>query len=59
MTDTLGTSAFTIPQERKIVTAIPGPKSNALHERRLAVVPVGVSSVLPVYIAKANGAILV
>ncbi|PPF83373.1 4-aminobutyrate--2-oxoglutarate transaminase [Subtercola sp. Z020] len=59
MTDTIGTSAFTIPQERKIVTAIPGPASNALHERRLAVVPVGVSSVLPVYIAKANGAILV
>ncbi|RFA20363.1 4-aminobutyrate--2-oxoglutarate transaminase [Subtercola boreus] len=59
MTDTLGTSVYTVPQERKIVTAIPGPLSNALHERRLAVVPVGVSSVLPVYIAKANGAILV
>ncbi|ANF30596.1 4-aminobutyrate--2-oxoglutarate transaminase [Leifsonia xyli] len=42
-----------------MVTAIPGPKSQELHQRRLAVVPTGVSSALPVYIAKANGAILV
>jgi hypothetical protein len=65
MTETLSTAAssdapvVSIPQERRIVTAIPGPRSQALHERRLAVVPSGVSSVLPVYIAKANGAILV
>jgi 4-aminobutyrate aminotransferase/(S)-3-amino-2-methylpropionate transaminase len=65
MTDTLAATAskaapaFTIPQERRIVTAVPGPKSQALHERRLSVVPLGVSSALPVYIAKANGAILV
>ena len=42
-----------------MVTAVPGPKSQALHERRLAVVPPGVSSALPVYIEKAHGAILV
>ncbi|WP_066039046.1 4-aminobutyrate--2-oxoglutarate transaminase [Herbiconiux solani] len=63
MTDTLdapvAAPVYTVPQERKIVTAIPGPKSEALHRRRLAVVPPGVSSALPVYIAKANGAILV
>ncbi len=65
MTETLSTAAssdapvVSIPQERRIVTAIPGPRSQALHERRLAVVPTGVSSILPVYIAKANGAILV
>ncbi|CAN5369549.1 4-aminobutyrate--2-oxoglutarate transaminase [soil metagenome] len=59
MTDTIGTTSYTIAQERKIVTAIPGPKSDAIHKRRLAVVPTGVSSVLPVYIARANGAILV
>jgi len=61
MTDTVSTPApvFSVPQERRIVTAVPGPKSQELHERRLAVVPTGVSSALPVYIAKANGAILV
>ncbi len=61
MTDTVSTPApvFSVPQERRIVTAVPGPKSQELHQRRLAVVPTGVSSALPVYIAKANGAILV
>ncbi|MEO7016266.1 MAG: 4-aminobutyrate--2-oxoglutarate transaminase [Leifsonia sp.] len=61
MTDTLHRDApvHTVAQERRIVTAIPGPKSQELHQRRLAVVPIGVSSTLPVYIAKANGAILV
>jgi 4-aminobutyrate aminotransferase/(S)-3-amino-2-methylpropionate transaminase len=59
MTDTLNAPVYTVPQERRIVTAVPGPASQALHERRLAVVPSGVSSALPVYIARANGAILV
>ena len=44
---------------RKVVTAIPGPKSIALHERRLKVVPPGVASALPVYIAKAHDAIVI
>jgi 4-aminobutyrate aminotransferase / (S)-3-amino-2-methylpropionate transaminase / 5-aminovalerate transaminase len=52
-------TAYTVSQERRIVTAVPGPASIALHERRVAVVPAGVSWALPVYIAKANGAILV
>jgi 4-aminobutyrate aminotransferase/(S)-3-amino-2-methylpropionate transaminase len=43
---------------RRIVTEVPGPKSQALHERRLAAVPVGVSSTLPVYIARAHGAVI-
>ncbi len=60
MTDTLVNSTLSaISQERRIVTAIPGPKSIALHQRRLAVVPVGVSSALPVYIERAHGAIIV
>jgi len=61
MTDTVSTPApvYSVPQERRIVTAIPGPKSQELHQRRLAVVPTGVSSALPIYIARANGAILV
>jgi 4-aminobutyrate aminotransferase/(S)-3-amino-2-methylpropionate transaminase len=48
-----------ISQERRLVTDIPGPLSQAMHERRRAVVPVGVASVLPVYIARAHGAIVV
>lgn len=61
MTDTLATSTETetVPQERRVVTAIPGPKSVALHERRLKVVPPGVTTTLPVYIERAHGAIAV
>ena len=59
MTDTLSTALESVPQERRVVTAIPGPKSQALHERRLAVVPVGVTATLPVYIERAHGAIVV
>ncbi|MCU1571627.1 MAG: gabT [Naasia sp.] len=63
MTDTLlenlSASAQTpLPQQREIVTAIPGPKSQALHERRMKVVPPGVHSTLPVYIERASGAVL-
>jgi len=59
MTDTLAPSTSAVAQERRVVTAIPGPKSQALHERRLKVVPVGVTAALPVYIERAHGAILV
>ncbi len=59
MTDTLATTASSFVQERRVVTAIPGPKSKALHERRLAVIPVGVGVSLPVYIDHAHGAIVV
>ncbi len=50
---------YSVTQERKIVTSIPGPKSEELHKRRLASVSGGVSSMLPVYVARANGAIVV
>jgi 4-aminobutyrate aminotransferase/(S)-3-amino-2-methylpropionate transaminase len=49
----------TIAPERRIVTAIPGPRSIALQERRLAVVASGVSSAIPVFIERAHGAIVV
>ena len=52
-------SAVAVPQERKVVTAIPGPKSQALHERRLKVVSTGVGTALPVYIERAHGAVIV
>src|SRR3990170_3344944 len=49
MTETLAPSSLSpVSQERRIVTAIPGPKSVALHERRLAAVPLRVSSALTV-----------
>ncbi len=48
-----------IVQEPRIVTEIPGPKSRELHARRQAVVPLGAHSVLPVYIDRAHGSILV
>ncbi|TPW65372.1 aminotransferase class III-fold pyridoxal phosphate-dependent enzyme, partial [Schumannella sp. 10F1B-5-1] len=44
--------------ERRVVTAIPGPRSIELQERRRRVVSDGVSSALPVYIERAHGAIL-
>jgi 4-aminobutyrate aminotransferase/(S)-3-amino-2-methylpropionate transaminase len=48
-----------IPQRRHLLTEIPGPKSRALAARREAAVAPGVSSVLPVYAARGEGAILV
>lgn len=54
-----GAAAGPAPLERRIVTAVPGPNSLALHARRAEVVPPGVSSVLPVYIDRASGPIIV
>lgn len=48
-----------LPQERRVVTAIPGPVSQSLQERRVAAVPRGVGSVLPVYITDADGGVVV
>jgi 4-aminobutyrate aminotransferase/(S)-3-amino-2-methylpropionate transaminase len=44
---------------RKLVTDLPGPKSRALHERRKAVVSAGLTNGFPIYIERADGAILV
>jgi 4-aminobutyrate aminotransferase/(S)-3-amino-2-methylpropionate transaminase len=52
-------SETSIAQERKVLTAIPGPKSQALHQRRLDAVSAGAGAALPVYIESAHGAILV
>ncbi|WP_024355443.1 aminotransferase class III-fold pyridoxal phosphate-dependent enzyme [Leucobacter chironomi] len=48
-----------IPQKRLVVTEIPGPRSREIHERRRAVVPPGVHSVLPVYVERSHDSILV
>lgn len=42
----------------QLKTQIPGPKSKALSERRAAAVPRGLSQATPIYVAKAEGAVL-
>jgi len=44
--------------ERKLVTAIPGPKSVAMHERRKKSVSAGLTQGFPIYIERGEGAIL-
>ena len=48
-----------VPQELRLVTEIPGPKSRELFERRNAVVARGVSTTLPVFITHAGGGVVV
>ncbi|WP_410661449.1 4-aminobutyrate--2-oxoglutarate transaminase [Amycolatopsis sp. lyj-112] len=48
----------TTETQRRLRTEIPGPASRALQDRRAGVVAAGVSSVLPVYIASAEGGLL-
>ncbi len=48
-----------LPQERRLVTEVPGPRSRALTERRVAAVASGVGSVLPVYVQAAGGGVIV
>jgi len=48
-----------VEQRRKLVTAIPGPASRLLHERKLAAVSAGVGTGLPIYVERAGGGILV
>ncbi|MEU8801349.1 4-aminobutyrate--2-oxoglutarate transaminase [Spirillospora sp. NPDC048819] len=48
-----------LPQERRVVTEIPGPRSQELQKRRVAAVPPGVGSVLPVYVTDADGGVVV
>jgi 4-aminobutyrate aminotransferase/(S)-3-amino-2-methylpropionate transaminase len=47
-----------VAQRRELVTAVPGPRSAALQERRVRSVSAGIGAVLPIYIDEASGAIL-
>lgn len=49
---------MTLEQKRQIVTAIPGPKSLAMQERRSQVIAGGVGTMLAAFIDEAHGAIL-
>jgi 4-aminobutyrate aminotransferase / (S)-3-amino-2-methylpropionate transaminase / 5-aminovalerate transaminase len=48
-----------LPQERRLVTALPGPRSRELSQRRQASVATGVSSTFPVFVSAAGGGVLV
>lgn len=47
-----------IPQERRLVTEIPGPRSRELMARREAAVPKAVFNTVPVFVERASGAIV-
>jgi 4-aminobutyrate aminotransferase/(S)-3-amino-2-methylpropionate transaminase len=47
-----------LEQSRHLVTAVPGPRSQALIDRKTAAVSRGVGTTMPVYAARAGGGIL-
>ena len=53
------TPASPIDQQRKLVTSVPGPRSQELHARKTAAVSSGVGVGLPAYVERAGGGILV
>src|SRR6266511_4207701 len=53
------TGGPTLPQVRRLVTEVPGPRSNELLARRAAAVARGVSTMLPVFVSHAGGGVLV
>jgi 4-aminobutyrate aminotransferase/(S)-3-amino-2-methylpropionate transaminase len=59
MTVSSAASRVEIEQRRVLNTAIPGPKSAKLQQRKLAAVSAGVGVGLPVYVERAGGGILV
>lgn len=48
-----------LPQERRLVTAIPGPKSQQLSARKAEAVSASVGSTIPVFTVAAGGGVLV
>ncbi|MEV5413705.1 4-aminobutyrate--2-oxoglutarate transaminase [Thermopolyspora sp. NPDC052614] len=48
-----------LPQERRVVTEIPGPRSRELLARKQAAVPQGVGTILPVFVTRAGGGVVV
>src|ERR1700712_3549532 len=49
---------MTLEQRRILATAIPGPRSQAMHARRAQAVPRAIPTILPVYVEQADGAIV-
>jgi 4-aminobutyrate aminotransferase / (S)-3-amino-2-methylpropionate transaminase / 5-aminovalerate transaminase len=48
-----------LPQVRRLVTAIPGPRSQALAARAAGAVAMGVSTTMPVFAAAAGGGVVI
>jgi 4-aminobutyrate aminotransferase/(S)-3-amino-2-methylpropionate transaminase len=48
-----------LPQERRLVTEIPGPRSLELQARKSAAVSSAVGTIMPVYAAQAGGGVVV
>lgn len=48
-----------LPQERRLVTAIPGPRSQELLARKAAAVPAGVGHTVPIQAVAAGGGVVV
>ena len=59
MTDTLLPATTDLPQERRLVTELPGPRSRALMERRTSAVSAGVGGTMPVFAERAGGGVIV
>jgi len=62
LVDAISTSVAggpSLPQERRLVTEIPGPRSAELLARRGAAVARGVGTTLPVFVERAGGGVLV
>ncbi|MGY1806450.1 4-aminobutyrate--2-oxoglutarate transaminase [Blastococcus sp. SYSU D00669] len=53
------TPTASLPQERRLVTEVPGPRSRELMERRTAAVSSAVGGTLPVFVERAGGGVLV
>ena len=59
MTDTLLPATTDLPQERRLVTELPGPRSRALMERRGSAVSAGVGGTMPVFVERAGGGVII
>ena len=55
----ISAAAHGVPQERRLVTELPGPKSQALQARKTSAVSNGVGTMLPIYITDGGGGILI
>jgi 4-aminobutyrate aminotransferase / (S)-3-amino-2-methylpropionate transaminase / 5-aminovalerate transaminase len=53
------TGGPSLPQERRLVTAIPGPKSLELFARRSTAVARGLRTTLPIFVENAGGGVIV
>src|SRR3954466_8382456 len=54
-----GVLAPTLPQERRLLTDLPGPRSRELMARRTAAVSSAVGTTVPLFVERAGGGVLV